>query len=393
MKKSFIFIFSMYIALIVGCGGDNGAGGGDNGDVYVQGNLKALLSATAPSMTNINDPIWATADSVDVRIGYEEAYGINQNLSNDTLVMKVIKTADRIYIKAQWKDFRRDYKGTHMRRLEYSWEFVTTADGEAGEDGFFILFDGQDNGNEGADCATMCHAVGNSMATTGGGIADIWSWRSATVGPAKLAEDGWIKSNGLFSDPKQFGDRLVYQENWEEILGVFEPKKMHQDGPDYTGEFLFTEPDTLYYNCTSWFDPPDNTICLSWEEVAGPPADSTHIDDLIITYSSLAGWIQGFIMPGYYLDSNVYKDPSPGSQWDVKTISSYSNDQWTVVFERALTTDNSSGAGRHDQDLSGLDSVQVTIAVANRHTDPTIDSQWREHSGSVPFYIVFNRPD
>ena len=45
--------------------------------------------------------------------------------------------------------------------------------------------------------------------------------------------------------------------------------------------------DTNYFNCLEWMPPPDENICIYWEQVSGPPADSTeeveilwgHLDD------------------------------------------------------------------------------------------------------------------
>lgn len=36
--------------------------------------------------------------------------------------------------------------------------------------------------------------------------------------------------------------------------------------------------DTTCYNCLLWDDPPDDTICLQWEQVAGPTGDSCSVD-------------------------------------------------------------------------------------------------------------------
>jgi len=44
------------------------------------------------------------------------------------------------------------------------------------------------------------------------------------------------------------------------------------------GVLLDTIPDTSWYRCQSWGEPPNDTVCLAWEKVPGPPADSMRVD-------------------------------------------------------------------------------------------------------------------
>ena len=53
----------------------------------------------------------------------------------------------------------------------------------------------------------------------------------------------------------------------------FSDEKGRTIGLNY--EFYY---DTLWYNCISWY--PGDTLCRSWEEVGGPPADTMVIDSL-----------------------------------------------------------------------------------------------------------------
>jgi len=354
----YLFMVLMLFGLLVGCGGDGGTNGGNGDDEYIQANLVASLTAAAPSMTNIDDPVWATIDSTPVRVGFDDAYGVNPNLVDDTLMMWAIRTNDMIYLRARWKDFTADLKGTHIRKSGFvgGWEYINTADAGGGEDAFFIVFDGLDNDSdtipERADCATMCHAAQNMMATTGGGHVDAWAWKSATSNPAYLSIDQWWSATGNFNDPDPLNPRQPYIDNWNSSLVI--PRWMHTDDTAYTGLYLYID-DTVRYQYVGY----------GWDEKIG------------------------YIMPGHIIDTTVYKDAIPQSRWNVRTIASYDSTSapygWTAVFARLLNTSYSD-----DVNLTGLDSIQVTVAVTNHHTDIT-DDTWREHSGSYPFYIVFNR--
>jgi hypothetical protein len=43
-----------------------------------------------------------------------------------------------------------------------------------------------------------------------------------------------------------------------------------------------TVTDSNWYLCQSWGEPPNDTICMAWEEVPGPPADSIFVDTILV---------------------------------------------------------------------------------------------------------------
>lgn len=51
------------------------------------------------------------------------------------------------------------------------------------------------------------------------------------------------------------------------------------------GVIIDTVPDTNWYRCQSWGEPPYDTVCMMWEEVSGPPADSFNVQ--MITTATL----------------------------------------------------------------------------------------------------------
>jgi hypothetical protein len=55
---------------------------------------------------------------------------------------------------------------------------------------------------------------------------------------------------------------------------------------DQAGQMIGLKYDTLYdtswFQCQQWAPPPNDTICLSWMQVAGPPADSITVDTSLV---------------------------------------------------------------------------------------------------------------
>jgi len=370
MKKVLFLSTFVLCCILIGCGGDDGGTNG-NGDETPPPRLVAVDTVSAPSMLDANDPVWNQIDSVEVEVGFYPSYGQNPQLYKDTLLMKVIKTADMIYIWANWRDGTADLYGRYSRKLEPpniggSWEHIYTADGGGGEDGFFIIFDAGDNGEEGADCALMCHAVQYRMATTGGGHVDAWCWKSATTNPGFLAEDQWWSSVGNIKDPNpQLNPQVLYATNWDpgtsaERPHIGDPDYMHPDDTAFHGIYLYEDVMVEY----------DNDPFIGWDSVAG------------------------YRMPGHFIDSTIYSSEERDDRWDVLAISHYDSlstwHRWTVVLARTLTPSSS-----NDVDLSDVDSIQITIAVTNDHTfayddDWGVDAGFRDHSGSVPFYLILN---
>jgi hypothetical protein len=45
-----------------------------------------------------------------------------------------------------------------------------------------------------------------------------------------------------------------------------------------------TVPDTNWYECIQWGEPPNDTICLEYHEVSGPPADSIYVSLVLVAH-------------------------------------------------------------------------------------------------------------
>lgn len=307
--------------------------------------------SVAPNMDSVDTPVWNLVDSVQVEIGGEQStYGYDTDIGKIDVTLKAIKKAGTLFIYARWKDNIANLWGSYIRQTAQFgiWEHVTSE----GEDKFFVLFDAGDNGTEKANCATMCHST--SMSTTGGGHADVWNWKSTSTDPGRLADDEWLSSTSLAFDAIYPG-MYAYQSNWRpdqgEPYAPETPLMMHKTDTAFHGSVLYKEDAVIFRVDRAWKVPGDT-------------------------------------MPGYIIDSTIHSitDGSAGSRWDVRVVSRHDNistpHTWTVVFSRALYTGNND-----DADLSGLDSVQVTIAAASDQSSDMTNYSW-QHSGSKPFYII-----
>ena len=352
--KNLLFLFCFIIGcLVIGCSDEDNVTNGNDDDEIVIPRLVANTSVVAPSTTDANDGVWADIDSTIVQIGFSETYGQNIRMRKDTVLMKAILKSDMLYIWAKWVDPDKSVWGNYCLKSTQIgfWEHIIQAQSGGGEDAFMIVFDAGDNGNEGADCSAMCHAIPNLMATTGGGHVDAWCWKSAKLAPANLAEDQWWTSSGNHLDPCPVG-QYAYEENWFIPFGHDRgrPKYMHTDSTAFEEPYLYVE-DAIDFDPYIGFDT-----------------------------------LSGHKMAGHLIDSTIYSSDSRNDRWNVLAASVFdeasSPKTWTVVFSRTLAP-----ASSKDVDFRELDSIQVTVAASRDHTSGS-DPSWRDHSGSVPFYII-----
>jgi len=344
MKKIFIPIFALLLVLFVACSDsdDNGTNGNEEPEV-----VRVVADTLAqPSTSDVNVG-WAGVDSTEVEIGGSQTYGVNPNLSNQDVILSAVVRDNTLYLRAKWHDATANIWGNYLRNLNDDGTGNFEQNVFEGEDMFFVLFGGANNGTERADCATMCHVTEHH--TTGGGNADVWKWMATRTAPGLLAEDEFWGASGRDLDAIQV-NTYVYRTNWD---GNFsQPKWMHSTGTAYTEPYLY-------------------------------------LSDTANEYMPL-GWTYNARIPGYGIDGGIHDALSRtmSSRWDVIAISEFDSTgadmsawTWTVVFARALNTGHAD-----DIDLSAMDSVQVTIAAT--HNDP--ESSTPAHSGSEPFWLILN---
>jgi hypothetical protein len=343
MRSCFTFLVLGLAILLAGCGGDKGTND-NNGNGHVKiSRLVVDTTVTAPTLSDADESVWFQVDSTLVEIGGSEAYGYNNNIQKQNVVTRAIKKADTLYIWVRWHDpTGADIWADRLKKLSDAWD----AGDLVGQDMFFILFDGQDNGTERADCATMCHTP--IMKTTGGGHADAWKWMSTSTFPVFMSDDLWFTPTGTEDDNTV--NAYIWRLNYD---AGFRPRWMHVDTTDFHGPFLY------------------------WRE----RRDYTFQDD--------AMWPVGDTIPGYVVDDTLYSSVTRNnnSRNNVRAVAKFDSTgartewTWTLAFSRALNTGNSD-----DVNLAVLDSVQITMAATNNHHTNPLNQP--EHSGSKPFWLI-----
>ena len=323
-----------------------------------------MQSTEAPPMDNPRSAVWDKAPSASITVG-DSTTGYPRDFGKKTISLKAIKTADRLYVRAEWIDGVYDVRPNfiyHNRDtilgpplyVDSSWvrepSFIITSSGTPPvydtlwneQDRFAIFWDFGDNGSEKADCLSMCHispnAQGHQMYTTGGGRIDVWQWEAAITDPLYLASDEFWDITGQQFDQ---GDTLAII-NYDTLLS--QPIYSNIDTSAFLKPFLFS--------------------------------------DMTVAYRTNILWPKGYKMPGYILNKSHSVNASNA---DIQVFSSYVvggtnwSGRWLVAMSRRLSTGHAD-----DCDFSGItpgDSIMTTIAV--------MDNSNRLHSGSKPIYFIF----
>lgn len=89
-----------------------------------------------------------------------------------------------------------------------------------------------------------------------------------------------IKAN-IYDIPDTTTDRYVVLFWTLDNVGNFH---FSNEKGNLIGVYLDTVPDTSWFKCLQWAPPPADTICLAYQRVYGPPADSIFIDTVIVPH-------------------------------------------------------------------------------------------------------------
>ena len=302
----------------------------------------------------INNDVWDDIDESFIRIGESETYTNQFGLG--IVRARAVADPENVYIRLNWSDDSQSIRpgfwnffeeGQIWRQNVDSTGFqVTNALNPrwANDDQIALIIDNGNNGSEGANCALMCHAEEDSMWIGGGGTVDVWIWRAGRTNPLGLADDMiWGTDRREFDDFSQ--NRASWRRNAVSPDEEFtEPAWMHLDGPDYMGDYLFTE-DTIQMDFTGQQ--------YNWQAWDGVP---------------------GFVLERYLKPSEAAQT----SRYDVHAKAEYDGlaDIWTVVLWRKLNTGN-----EDDITFSQGTSYSVSLAIMD-HTD-------QFHSGSRVFTLKF----
>lgn len=292
--------------------------------------LYSVAVTTGPAMDGSGgDTLWEDAPEFTITAGANPSFS---NAFGEVAVkVRSVHTSTDMYILASWSD-PSDTENTTRKEWVYAdgdWTRAAT-----NEDRLYFMFDGGDNGSEGANCATMCHQPNaGSMATTGGGHVDVWHWKATRTNPIGLADDKWWDGTGRGSDAKTIS--------------------AYSDNITSSGNF------PLYAGLKN----ADGHIIIS---AGGTKADLTDFDSTDVS-------LQGNVYPGYYLNANALG--SGESRHDVETVGVYSGGVWTVELKRPLDTG-------HADDVAFVsgNTTQFSIAIT--------DNSGGSHSGAGVFDLI-----
>ncbi len=311
---------------------DDGNEGLDSSTVdvdVVATNLYSVAATSGPTLDGVSDDaIWSDAPEFLITAGESATY--NNAFGEVPITLKSVHTSTDIYLLATWTD----PSGTENSNRK-EWSYADGAWSRAGtnEDRLYFMFDGGDNGTEGASCATMCHQPSTgSMATTGGGHVDVWHWKATRTNPIGLADDKWWEGTGRGSDAKTIS---AYSDNI-----------------------------TLSGNFPLYADPLTSGHLII-------PSGGTTTD--LTPFDSLNASLQGNTYPGYFLNANA--NGSSESRHDVEAVGVYSGGVWIVEFKRALDTG-------HTDDVTFImgGTTEFSIAVT--------DNSGGSHSGAGVFDLI-----
>lgn len=359
---------------------------GSYGEVksIIPGRLVVYKSLTAPSAEDPRDPVWDDIPAYGITVGDPDS-GYTHDAGKMRVVMQAVAAGGRLFIRAEWLDASLDsIPGylVHIRDTAITvdtlpdstivtdtlvtaiWkqqsnfipdsldirnpddtsiiEYYVVSNRGFDQDRFVIMWDVGDNGGEGVNCQSMCHApedtsvLGHRMYTTGGGHVDVWEWDIATGDPVKKARDQFWSSMGRLPDETL---QPIAAGNFDTVLS--RPLYVHRDTLGFRGPYLHSGQSRAY-------TPAEDSIA----------------------------WPNGFVVPGYVVFDNAL-----GSVADVTSYSSYYTRslRWLIVLSRQLNAPHPD-----DIDFAGIqpgDSILATIAIMNNAD--------RLHSGSAPFYVVF----
>jgi hypothetical protein len=358
--------------LQMGCGSDKS----ENGTDPPPPPEPRLIADTHqdPTLDNaLDSPVWDSIAVLSVPIGNENAYNANLLYINNKFVqMKALVADDSLlYIWARWEDNDEDNRFGQLRAtwvsntVEWAVHYPEdTSEAAFNEDRFYIVFD--NDGTNGADCAAFCHSPGSESADgrlfygAAGDDADVWHWKANRTGLAKLADDMLVTATRVEADAQNHPSDSLYQLNYSILQAtgpnsyIVRPLKMHHDGPAYEGPGLL-ESEIPVQQAGIFTDYQGGSQWINFLPPPSPPV--------------------GKSVPGYLIFDESGHD---GSRWDVGAVSNHNGVTWTVVFRRALTTND---AADIDFNFSSLDSVEVSIAIT--------DNSGIQHYGRRPFFIIF----
>jgi hypothetical protein len=299
--------------------------------------IAAIRIKKAP--TGLDDPIWLKTGEVGVPVKGRDILADEEGI----VKIRALYTDRDIYFRLNWDDPTRSV-------TKQSWIFdgKTWRHLEGNEDRIALVFEITRIKNFATrGCAVTCHSPADvskdewKFATrTAAEKSDLWHWKAARSDPHNHADDAWLtvagnptgsyRETGRRKDTGAGGDVKNQTADKSKPLYMQDPKKT----PSVPG-FLLSE-------------------------------EAVQISDYSIFK---AGDVIPFRLP---------RKPS-GSRFDVKALSRYTSESWTVMLYRKLDTG-------HEDDVIFNPLKRYSFAVA------VFDDSGGDHSkATLPLTLEFNR--
>ncbi|MFC2085402.1 ethylbenzene dehydrogenase-related protein [Bacteroidota bacterium] len=200
-----------------------------------------------------------------------------------------------LYISASWSD-----ETESIQKNE--WSFDGSSWSKTGnEDRIGFVWDMDENGSDGANCATMCH--GDGLMRTNIGKVDAWHWKAARGNALGVADDKYWSTDDRHSD----AGTSAYSDNSDD--GTGKPSFMASGDPGANISFLALDAATV-----DAYDP---------FQVVSP-----HKMEEATAFDENASFNSGDVIPGYIL-----RIPQ-GDRASVQSAGRYEDGVWTVEFKR-----------------------------------------------------------
>jgi hypothetical protein len=246
--------------------------------------------------TDLDDSVWQQAQAVQIPFeGKEKFEG-----KKATVATKAVYTKDYVYFLFKWDDPTLSVTKGAWKHEGNKWTHI-----KSNEDRISLLFEiNRINKFATKGCTVVCHVpkgapnakdgkFGTSSAAEKG---DLWHWKAARSDPAGVADDTWVtaiseEKGGRKSDAGKGGDMKNMTEDKSKPMYMLAPGKL----------------------------PAKHGIVLAADAVP------------IIDYSKFQ---QGDVI--------TYRMPKnhEGSRGDIKAVSRYAGEGWTVMLSRKLDTGN-----------------------------------------------------
>ena len=291
------------------------------------------------SPTGLDDPIWETAQAVQLLVeGREPVVGANW-----TVTTRALYTGDSLFFLFKWKDPTQSITKQSWKFDGQKWDHL-----KGNEDRLALLFEiTRINKFATRGCAITCHSPADiprkdwKLATkTDDEKGDLWHWKAARSAPYHYADDAWLTVAG--------NPTGSYRETGR--------RKDDGAGGDIKNQT------------------PDGTRPVYMQD----PAIKPSVPGFLLMEEAVKITEYSIFKTGDIIPYRLPVKPS-GSRFDVRATSRYADGGWMVMFSRKLNTG-------HEDDVVFNPKKRYSFALA------VFDDSGSEHSKATePMILIFSR--